>query len=66
MDMNVISGRVLFVTSSVIVNLALDDDLTQDYYIMQKLGWADRSFYEVSAVVEFHKLPFIFGQFGPF
>ena len=43
--------------------------LRQDYYITLKLGCADRSFYEMSAVVEFHKSPFLFTlvtRFGPF
>ena len=44
-------------------------DGNQDYYITLKLGWAYRSFFEMSAVVEFHRLPFIsalFRQFRPF
>ena len=42
--------------------------LEQDYYITLKLGCADRSFYELPAVVEFYKSNFIFtffSQFGP-
>ena len=36
----------------------------QDYYIALKLGWADRSLSEMSAVDEFHKSLFIFALFG--
>ena len=38
----------------------------QDYNIMLKLGCPDQSFYEMSAVDEFHISPFIFARFGQF